>query len=303
MSENNLVSILILSWNRAEDVLETLHQLSHLEYPAIEIIVVDNGSTDHTPEKVAESYPEVKVISLPENIGIEACNVGFSASRGEYIVILDDDSFPRKDAIRQMVTTFENDETIGVVAFAIHNSCVRNEKEKGEEHAGTAPSVDKGASDVHYSMGFNGAGAGFRRKVLDQVGFYPGEFFLYMNEMDLSFRVLDAGYRIYSPAHIIAYHKFSPQNRVSWRAPFYYTRNTLWLLWKNYPASMFFLRIMKMFYLIMQHTFEQRTFVYLKALLNSIKEGRKVLKKRKPVSREIAESMRVPLELSFTFFK
>src|SRR5690554_4798994 len=100
---NPLVSIVILCWNRKKDMKESLNNIRKIDYTNLEVIVVDNCSTDGTVEMIEQDYPEVNLIKMYKNIGIEAYNIGFKNSLGEYIVILDDDSFPAKGAIQRMV--------------------------------------------------------------------------------------------------------------------------------------------------------------------------------------------------------
>ena len=62
--EDPLISIVIVTWNRKEDVLETIRSIYDQAYQNVEIVVTDNASTDGTVEAVAEAYPEVKLVPL-----------------------------------------------------------------------------------------------------------------------------------------------------------------------------------------------------------------------------------------------
>jgi hypothetical protein len=290
-----LVSVVILCWNRKEDVREGLLRLQQQTYPNIEVIVSDNCSTDGTIEMIENEFPYVQLIKMSENIGIEAYNFGFKKAGGEYIVILDDDSFPGEDAIANMVDKFRQDEKLGVAAFDVRNyfdyDDIRNE-DRNPGDSGAAAARD-------YLMSFNGAGAGIRRDVLERAGYYPEEFFLYWNEQDTAFRILDAGYKIEFFPDIISYHKYSPKNRESWRAPFYFTRNAFWLVWKNYPAGMAVRITLRLIRDCIYYSMEQKTFIYIKAMMAAFRDAGK----RKPVSRYIAENLRTPFNFSFMFYK
>lgn len=294
---NPLVSIVTLCWNRKEDILESLKEIHKIEYDNLEIIVVDNNSTDGTCEAIEEIFPDVKVIKMYKNIGIEAYNIGFKNAKGEYIVILDDDSFPAPNAIMRMVDRFTNDSDLGVVAFDVRNYYNYDE-------VTMVNYVDnKEAISEEYWMGFNGAGAGIRRKLFEEIGFYPEEFFLYYNEADTSFRVWNAGFKIVFFSDIVSYHKYSPRNRESTRAAYFYTRNAFYMVWKNYPMGM---AINKTIYLIYKSIFssiEQHSFIYMKAMFNALFNMKKIKGKRKVVNRIIAKRLRVPLDTGFTFFR
>lgn len=296
---NPLVSIVTICWNRKDDILESLKGILQIEYNNLEIIVVDNNSDDGTIEAIEKHYPQVKLIKMFKNLGIEAYNIGFKNASGKYIVILDDDSFPEKHAISRMIKKFESDKKLGIVAFDVRNYYNYDEVTKDivEENSNSV------AESSNYFMAFNGAGAGVRRKVFEKIGFYPEEFFLYWNEQDTAFRMLNLGYKIQFFSDIISYHKYSPKNRNSLRAPFYYTRNAYWLVWKNCPKQFIIKKTLELIYMTYYYSLEQKTLVYFKAMLDAFIYIDKPLKKRRPVKTIIWENLRIPFETSFTFFR
>lgn len=301
-----LVSIVSICWNRKPDILESLDRIYSVDYGHFEVIVVDNNSCDGTAEAIEEMFPQVRLKKTSSNIGIGAYNIGFAAAKGEYILILDDDSFPARESVRRMVDKFLADPELGVVAFDVRNyfhydEVVKNEnKENRSDEATTSPNIQP---QIDYLMGFNGAGAGIRRELFERIGYYPEEFFLYFNEQDTAFRVWNSGYKIALFTDCVAYHKFSPKNRVSARAPFYHTRNMFWLVWKHYPASECVRLTILLIYKCIYHSFEQRTFVYLRAMFHAFANIRKPLTKRKPVTETIWKNMRVSFVNSFTEYK
>ncbi|NNV07977.1 glycosyltransferase family 2 protein [Geobacillus sp. C56-T2] len=296
-----LVSIVMLAWNRKDDVRESLMHIQEIDYTPLEVIVVDNASTDGTPEMIESEFSDVRLIRMFKNIGIAAYNIGFENAKGKYIVIIDDDSFPARHAIRRMVQVFEEDERLGVVAFDVRNYYNYDEIKNELEHTDETAEVKAVASD--YLMSFNGAGVGIRKDLFKKIGYYPEEFFLYNNEMDCAFKIWDAGYRIEFYSNIVSYHKYSPKNRTSWRAPFYYTRNAFWLIWKHYPMDMALKTTLRLIYDCFYYSMEQKTTVYLKAVWSAFSEAYKLKGKRKAVNRTIAEKLRVPFNISFTFYR
>ncbi|HUC91994.1 MAG TPA: glycosyltransferase family 2 protein [Paenibacillus sp.] len=293
-----LVSVVMLCWNRKEDVRESLSRIMEIDYPSLEVIVVDNASTDGTADMVKAEFPSAKIIRMAENRGVAAYNDGFEAASGEYIVILDDDSFPGRNAIHRMVEKFEKDPRLGVVAFDVRNYEAYDQV-TSDEAGSAAPSPS--AND--YLMSFNGAGAGVRKSVFRSVGYYPAEFFLYYNELDAAIKIHDAGYGIEFFADVVAYHKYSPVNRASWRAPFYHTRNAFWFLWKNYPIGMALKETIRLCYLCFYYSMEQKTTVYLKAMGTAFGQAGQISGKRRPVRKEVAARIRAPHRLIFTFYR
>lgn len=296
-----LVSIVSICWNRKADICESLRKIREIDYDNLEVILVDNYSTDGTIEEIEENFKEVKLIKMFKNIGIEAYNIGFKNAKGKYIIIIDDDSFPHRQAVKRMVERFESDENLGIVAFDVRNfynydSVTMNEIEENKVQDTKAEAQD-------YLMAFNGAGAGVRRDLLEKVGFYPEEFFLYWNEQDTAFRILDAGYKIQFFSDVVSYHKYSPKNRASWRAPLYYTRNAFWLIWKNYSLEASIKLTFEMIKDCFYYSMEQKTLVYLKGMFLAFKDSKNLKGKRKPVDKYIEENLRIPFNVSFTFFK
>jgi len=305
IKEKELVSVVMLSFNRKNDVKEGVQQLLTQNYKNIEIIVVDNGSSDGTPEMLKQEYPFVKLLPLPKNIGVAAYNKGFSQAKGKYIVILDDDSFPESNAITIMVKKFSYNENLGVVAFDVRNyydyrktnidinlNCIKTSQTN---------EITQKKSVARYQMAFNGAGVGIRKKCIEEVGGYPEEFFLYWNEQDLAIRILNAGYRIQWFSEIIAFHKYSPTNRESQRAPFYYTRNLFWLIWKYFPLSILLKDTLQLLFYSLYYTFEQKSMVYLKALFNALFRIGYI--NRQPVKKSVIANIRLTYRLAFIYFK
>jgi GT2 family glycosyltransferase len=299
MDHLDLVSIVMLSYNRKIDVEEGLQELLKQNYKNIEIIVVDNGSADGTPEMINEKYPQVKLVALGKNIGVAAYNKGFQQSQGKYIVVLDDDSFPEINAIPRMVEEFKQNEKIGVVAFDVRNYYDYKKTNLSYEINHLKDKCEK--NNIRYQMAFNGAGVGIRKKCIDELGGYPEEFFLYWNEQDLSIRILNAGYQIRWFPDIISLHKYSPSNRESWRAPFYYTRNLYWITWKYFPLRKCLKDTIKLLYYCWYYSFEQRTTIYLKATITALFKIRRI--KRTPADKQIIENLRLTFRLPFVYYK
>ncbi len=288
------VSIVILSYNRKEELKDSLEKILSYGLSNLEIIVVDNASTDGTQEMIKNDFSLIKLIRIDKNIGVAAYNIGLEKATGDYLLILDDDSYPEKGTIEKMIKAFEGDNKIGIVALD-----VRSEDYSGNEEKFSEVKTNK----ISYMMGFNGAGAGLRKSVFEEVGGYPDEFFLYWNETDLSIRVLNAGYKIVWLPGAVVYHKFSPKNRESERGPFFYTRNLFWIIFKFFPAEKFFFSVVKMIYLCIYFSLEQKTLIYVKAMADSIKNSKKAFRKRMKVKREIIDKLKITYKLAFIIFR
>ena len=284
----NTVSAVILTWNRKDDLAETLEALSKDRYEKIEIIVVDNNSTDGTDKMVPERFPAVIYLKQDENIGIAGYNIGFKKASGEYIVAFDSDSYPHRDAISKMVKLFQNNKDAGVIAFDVH----------APTKTALAAQIDD--DTVTEIVGYHGAGVGFRHEVFRDAGYWFEPFFLYFNEMDHAMRISKAGYKIIRTPSIRAFHKSSFNARPSSNGPYYYVRNALWLAWRNYPLLPMYWTTFNIIYLAISESLSQHTFIYIKALYDAFIRTDEILSTREPLEMDLYRKVRVPVHLAFS---
>ncbi len=218
-----LISIVILAWNRKDELKATLDEISLTDYGNYETIVVDNASSDGSSEMIMKHFPRVRLIRLPVNRGIFGYNVGFANARGDYIIVLDDDSHPAQDALRSVADAFARDknESIAAIAFRIVNNI------NGRDYTRSWPEGDW--------ITFWGCGAALRREALENCGYYDEDFFIYANEYDLSIRMLNAGYRVVYRPDIIGYHRESATHRSWKRTGWIGARNEAWFHIKHFP--------------------------------------------------------------------
>ncbi len=212
------VTFLISTHNRRDVLLATLRRLAEAGYAASchETIVVDNHSSDRTAEAVAREFPEVRLIAIDHNRGPVSKNLGLAAAGGEFVIFLDDDSFPHAGAIERMIEHFRTDDRLGVVNFNV-----------------TLPDGSRECSA--YPDVFIGCGAGFRKAALDEVGGLPDDFFMAAEEYDLSLRLLDAGWRIVAPGDLDVTHLKNGTSRFPERITRLDVRNNIILAARHFP--------------------------------------------------------------------
>ena len=90
------------------------------------MIVVDNASSDGSSEMMEKEFPEVKVIRLDETLVLQVGMKVFKIAKGEYVLVLDDDAYPEKDAIELAVGRLKSDDTIGCIALNVINNNPQN---------------------------------------------------------------------------------------------------------------------------------------------------------------------------------
>ncbi len=227
MSLGKRLSIVFLNYNRLHETRQTVEQLLQLcrNRNDFEIIAVDNGSSDGTAGFL-QAQDGIVAILLDNNMGIAGYNEGFKRSRGDYLLVLDDDSCPRDTAtLERLIQALDHDPGLGIVACHI-------ETPTGEAQWSwhLPPEPVAGPSPF-----FIGCGFAIRRDLFEAIGWYPEDFFLYQNEIDVTFRVRRKGYRIEYRPDCRVVHRGAPGQRPGWRRVYFPTRNTLWLILRYYP--------------------------------------------------------------------
>ena len=122
--ENSVkVSIVFSNCNGGKEPIECLSSIKKLSYPkkSIETIVVDNGSTDGSPEKILRKFPQVKLIRLKKATGLPASlNLGIKKSKGKYIFIGNDDILFSKNSIGLMIDYLEKNKDVGILGGKVY---------------------------------------------------------------------------------------------------------------------------------------------------------------------------------------
>lgn len=218
------LSLVIITYNRPADALELARNiagLEELEQWVEEVIFVNNRSTIsyHALEDFIASRPEVpfRYAVAPENLGVSrGRNYAIGLSRAPYLVFLDDDAlFRNADALKCIVPAFEapdSDRPIGIVAFKIYYHSTGEMQVNAFPHKRFAERRDWPHFDTAY---FSGAAHAIRRTVFERVGLYPENFFYGMEEYDLSYRALEAGFAIRYDDRVVILHKESPGGRLT----------------------------------------------------------------------------------------
>lgn len=224
---NNLpfLTIVVLTYNRKDEVLFTLETISKSSfYPAdrYEVIVVDNNSSDGTYNEVLEKFPSFKIIELNNNIGLVGWNEGMKKGKGDYFLLLDDDSSP-ESGIDKAIRYMEENKEVGIVACNIVGG----------------PFTIKGIEDKADTIGFINCGVIIRKNVIENIGYFKEWMFMFANEWEYSIRVKNAGFRIVYLKDCIVKHRASPKNRSYKFLRTYTTRNELATVW------MYFLGVKK----------------------------------------------------------
>ncbi len=247
MTVQPAVSIIVLNWNGKRYLETCISSLESQTFKGIEIIFVDNGSTDGSVDFVKRRFPGVTILRHGTNLGFaEGVNSGFRISGGKFIATINNDAEADENWIERLVKVMEKDpgtgccgskmmryherdiiDSAGIVIYRSGNAYDRGRDEK-----------DKGQYDMQEEIFGACAGAAlYRRKMLDEIGFFDREYFAYFEDVDLSFRMHLLGWKCIFVPDAIVYHMQSATSKSS--SPFkifYIERNKLWNMWKYFPV-------------------------------------------------------------------
>ncbi|NLE43895.1 MAG: glycosyltransferase family 2 protein [Chloroflexi bacterium] len=242
-----MASVIIPNWNGAAYIPACLASLRRQTLPEFEVIVADNASTDGSLALLARDYPEVHVVALGTNQGFTgACNAGLEVARGEFVVLLNNDTEADAHWIEEIVAAFGRHPDAGLVASKMLLFDRRDTLHTaGDYYRVNGIPGNRGVwqRDVgqyeteEYVFSACGGTAAYRRAMLDQIGTLDQDFFFSCEDLDLAWRAQLAGWRcVYAPRAIV-YHKLGATGGGS-TASFYDGRNMIYLLAKDYPGDL-----------------------------------------------------------------
>ncbi|OOQ56707.1 glycosyltransferase family 2 protein [Mucilaginibacter pedocola] len=256
-----LVSIITVNYNTAAVTAELLKSLGHITYPNVEVIVVDNASTEDA-SYLADDFPHIKLIKNTVNEGFAGGNNrGIEAAGGEILFLLNNDTEVIPGFIEPVADLFSFHHKIGIVSPKIRyfhspniiqyaggeaiNSFTARGKfiGSGEE--------DRGQHDTPQQTHLaHGAAMAIHRRVIDEVGLLPEMFFLYYEELDYTEHVQRAGFTVwYEPRSLVLHKESMSVGKLSNLKIYYQNRNRLLFIrrnvfgFKGFISKVFFLTI------------------------------------------------------------
>ena len=243
-----VISVSIVNLNGEKYLDECLKSLEELNYPRnkLEIIVVDNGSTDNSLEMIRENYPHVKIIENSRNMGFAyANNQAAKVAKGEYVAFLNNDTRVDKNWLIELLRPiYKNKEVVasGSKVLSIDGKKIDfaggmiNFEGKGFQVDYGIPVEDDRSHKYRFLPFVNGGAMMIDRKVFLDAGGFDEDFFAYYEDVDLGWRLWVLGYKvIFSPRSIVYHHHHGTSRAVSEdRLRFLKERNSIYSVFKNY---------------------------------------------------------------------
>ncbi len=243
------VSIIVPNYNGLRFLPTCLDALRGQTYPReqTEIILVDDASSDASIAFVRERYPEVRIVPLARNSGLAVgCNAGAQAARGELLVMLNNDTeaepgwlaalvemaaaHPHAGAIASKMLLFDRRDTLHNAGDLMGADGIPRNRGVWERDAGQYD---------HDPAIFGGCGGGvmYRRAAWDQAGGFDERLFMYLEDVDLAWRLRLLGWdAVFAPAARLYHHLSATGGGVL--ASYYVGRNTIWVIAKDMPGPL-----------------------------------------------------------------
>jgi GT2 family glycosyltransferase len=251
------ISVVILNWNGKNYIEKCLDSVAKLEMDdfEIEIIVVDNASSDGSPELVEKKYPDIKVLKNKNNLGYSGGNnVGLKdaiQNGADYVLVLNPDTLVDKNLLVELLTTFNSGKQIGIVGPKIYFAKgYEYHKERYEEkdlgkvifyaggivdwknilasHRGV-DEVDNGQYEMADDTGFiTGCAMMISKEVISKIGYFDEKYFLYWEDNDYCQRARKAGFWLWYQSKGLVWHLDSGSSKVGGELHDYFiTRNRM----------------------------------------------------------------------------
>lgn len=213
-----LVSVVVVNWNGIKHNEVCLNSILQQSYENLEVILVDNHSTDQSLEYVKENFPSVKIVALDDNYGVgRGLNEGMKAAKGKYIYLLNNDTELDKNAIALVVKVAEKFPNAAAVASKLKFFYLRNFLNSLGNYVGPKDwgsdcyigYVDFGQFDRLSEMSSVCLAAGLvRRSFLKEIGYIDESFKMYYEDVDWCWRAQLLGYKVLVCPESVVYHKF-----------------------------------------------------------------------------------------------
>jgi len=245
------VSVIVVNWNRRDLLRACLESLVAQTCPDLEVVVVDNGSSDGSADMAEAEFVgrlSLKVVRSPVNLGFCAGNNrGIEASRGDLIALLNNDATAEPEWAAQLAPAFRRPE-IGMAAskILVYEDPSRIDKAghliypDGQNRGRGSGEVDRGQFDrMEEVLWPDGCAAMYRREMLDEIGGFDEDFFAYADDAELGLRARMAGWKcLYMPMAVVRHHRGSSLGVLSSRRLELIERNRVLLVVKLFPWSL-----------------------------------------------------------------
>ncbi|MFH0921928.1 MAG: glycosyltransferase family 2 protein [Fibrobacterota bacterium] len=244
--ESPQVTVVVVNWNGQDILGACLNSLMKLEFPHVEIIVVDNASTDESVKIAGEYAGSIRLIAQTNNDGYaKACNAGIREAKGRYIVTLNNDMVVEPSWLNEAIPFLESHPDVGIISCRQMNFHIKNKVDSlfhiitrslifceygNQSHFHNIP--------ISYVISANGGSAIIRATLIEQLGGFDESFIAYHEECDLFFRAFQLGWKcVFIPSAIVYHRRGFSFEKPNTNRFFFFERNRYRFIMKNYPLT------------------------------------------------------------------
>ena len=250
MNSAPLISVIIPNWNGKQFLAECIDSLKEQTFCDFETILVDNGSTDGSVKFAEERYGDfIRIIRNKKNLGFTGGNnVGIQAARGEYIVLLNNDTWAAPTWLEELAKATYLVRPIGMWASKVYSYYKRNQIEAvgeliywdGLSRSRGQYEMERGQYEEMEEIFFPpGCGGMYRKELFEEIGFFDEDFFAYADDAEIGIRARLAGWKCLYVPKAVLYHKDSGSTgHFSPFKAFYVERNRFWITLKYFPLPL-----------------------------------------------------------------
>ncbi|MDB5801055.1 MAG: glycosyl transferase family 2 [Rhodocyclales bacterium] len=220
----NRVGIVVLTYNRREEVLSTLVALTQMTGRAA-IVVADNGSRDGTSDAVAENFPDVEIARLSQNLGAAGRNAGVARLTTPYVAFSDDDTIWEPGSLSAAADILDRHADIAVISAHVLIGAERRDDPACRPMANSP--LDSDGVPGKALLGFMAGACVMRVAAFREVGGYMPELFIGGEEAPMALDLLSLGWKIVYCPQVVTRHLPSPQRDVPQRR-WLLLRNAVW---------------------------------------------------------------------------
>lgn len=248
-----LVSAIVVNWNGGAMLQDALASLFAQTWPALDVVLVDNASTDGSADAARERFgSRLSVVRNPRNEGFaRGNNVGMAAAKGEWLFLLNSDAVCDPNTIEQLMSFVGDKPEVGQLAcrvlqadrphyfdsvgLLLYPDGVCRPRGWEEKDLGQYDRADEVIAP-------HGCACALRKTMVDELGGFDEDFFCYLEDMDLGVRGQLAGWKCwYVPSARVLHRKSATAGNYSAFKAFHVERNRIYCLWKWMPRFLLFL--------------------------------------------------------------
>ena len=240
MEDSPLVSIIVINYNGKSYLKTCLESLSKVIYKNLEIIVVDNNSSDGSIEFLIKNYPSIITLKLDKNYGFaKPNNMAAKLAKGDFLLFLNNDTEVTPPFVSELVDVLLNDKQIAICQSLLL-------KPNGEmdssgdfiDKIGVVYNSKKPINSIRDISSARGASMIIRKKIFEELHGFDEKFYVSFEDVDLGWRTWISGYKVViNPKSVVYHYGGSTQNSMKDQIAFHGLKNQLSMKITNFEAK------------------------------------------------------------------